>query len=233
MGHEELFLRGVTGNTDLINTLHEFYAYLFETLFIKAYSQKKRISQSESVFTTAAQQSMLDNFIDDILTTAIRISDLALGKRDEHDQALDILALLQQDEFKEFFPKEKIIETLDIIEAFAKGISFEDDGITKKLNVDDLNMQALSFFILMAMFGGEIDLPYSKIVTLSKSLSLFTTQLFDEKKVLEALIRKDFEYINHLIDYIFRSSFCFVINSSNIFRNNLRYKLFLFQLILK
>ena len=202
LGHEELFLRGVTGNTDLINTLHEFYAYLFETLFIKAYSQKKRISQSESVFTTAAQQSMLDNFIDDILTTAIRISDLALGKRDEHDQALDILALLQQDEFKEFFPKEKIIETLDIIEAFAKGISFEDDGITKKLNVDDLNMQALSFFILMAMFGGEIDLPYSKIVTLSKSLSLFTTQLFDEKKVLEALIRKDFEYINHLIDTI-------------------------------
>jgi len=202
LGHEELFLRGVTGNTDLINTLHEFYAYLFETLFIKAYSQKKRISQSESVFTTAAQQSMLDNFIDDILTTAIRISDLALGKRDEHDQALDILALLQQDEFKEFFPKEKIIETFDVIDTLANEIRFEDDSITKILRVDDLNMQALSFFILMFMFGGEIDLPYSKLLALSKSISLFNTRLFDEKKVLEALIIKDFEYINYLIDTI-------------------------------
>ncbi|MBR3655410.1 MAG: hypothetical protein IKN62_08320 [Elusimicrobia bacterium] len=202
LGHEELFLRGVTGNTDLINTLHEFYAYLFETLFIKAYSQKKRISQSESVFTTAAQQSPLNDFVDDIVINAIRISDLFLGKKDEHDQALDILAPLQQDEFKEFLPKEKIIETFDIIEVFAKGISIEDDGITKKLNVDDLNMQALSFFILMAMFGGEIDLPYSKLLELSKSISLFNTKLVDEKKVLEALIRSDFEYINHLIDTI-------------------------------
>lgn len=202
LGHEELFLRGVDGNTNLINTLHEFYAYLFETLFIKAYSQRKGIRETESVFTTAIKQSQLNNIADNALTIAVILSDFALGKKDEHDQALDILAILQQDEFKEFFPKEKIIETFDIIDTLANEISFEDDGITKILRVDDLNMQALSFFILMFMFGGEIDLSYSKLLALSKSLSLFNTKLFDEKKVLEALIRKDFDYINHLIDTI-------------------------------
>ncbi|WP_372520928.1 hypothetical protein [Candidatus Ruminimicrobiellum ovillum] len=202
LGHEELFLRGVDGNTNLINTLHEFYAYLFETLFIKAYSQRKGIRETESVFTTAIKQSPLNNIADNALTIAVILSDFALGKKDEHDQALDILAILQQDEFKEFFPKEKIIETFDIIDTLANEISFEDDGITKILRVDDLNMQALSFFILMFMFGGEIDLSYSKLLALSKSISLFNTKLFDEKKVLEALIRKDFESINHLIDTI-------------------------------
>ena len=202
LGHEELFLRGVSGNTDLINTLHEFYAYLFETLFIKSYSQKKGIRETENIFTTRLKQSLFNNLVDDIVMKAAELSDYVIGKKDEHDQALDLLVFLQDGKYKEYFTKDKIIETFDIIEAFAKGITFEDDGITKELNVDDLNMQALSFFILAAMFGGEIDLPYSKLLALGKSLSLFNTELFEKDKVLQALIRKDFDYINHLIDRI-------------------------------
>ncbi|MBO7611730.1 MAG: hypothetical protein J6T23_05920 [Elusimicrobia bacterium] len=202
LGHEELFLRGVSGNTDLINTLHEFYAYLFETLFIKAYSKKKGIRETENIFTTRLKQSLFNNLVDDIVMTAEALSNWAAGKRDEHNQALDILNLLQEDKYKEYFTKDKIIETFDIIETFAKGITFEDDGIIKELNVDDLNMQALSFFILVAMFGGDIDIPYPRLLSLSKSLTLFNTELFEKDKVLQTLLRKDFESINYLIDRI-------------------------------
>jgi hypothetical protein len=202
LGHEELILKGVSESSNMIDTLHELYAYLIETLLIKSYSKVKGIKETDSVFSINEQSGFISNTLDNIFTLESIIKNFLLRKKDEHDQALDILSLLQQDKYKELFPKEKIIETLEIIENFAKGITFEDDGITKTLRVNDLNMQAVSFFMLIFMFGGDLEITLPDFLALSKSLTVFNTSLFDPNKVLEAFIRKDTNYMYHLIDEI-------------------------------
>ena len=202
LGHEELILKGVSESGNMIDTLHELYAYLVETLLIKAYSKVKGIKETNTVFASNENVGIIGRITDDVFILKSIIRDFLLKRKDVHDQALDILALLHQSQYKNLFPIEKMIETLDIIESFAKGITFEDDGITKTLRVDDLNMQAVSFFMLMFMFGGEIDISEQKFLALSKSLTVFNTELFDPNKVLEAFIKKDTDYIYHLIDEI-------------------------------
>lgn len=202
LGHEELNLKGVSESGNMIDTLHELYAYLVETLLIKAYSKAKGIKETNTVFASNENVGIIGKITDDVFILKSIIKDFLLKRKDEHDQALDILLLLHQSQYKDLFPIEKMIETLDIIESFAKGITFEDDGITKTLRVDDLNMQAVSFFMLMFMFGGEMDISEQKFLALGKSLTIFNTELFDPNKVLEAFIKKDTDYIYHLIDEI-------------------------------
>lgn len=202
LGHEELILKGVSESNNIIDTLHELYAYLIETLLIKSYSQIKGFKETDSVFTTNEKSNILTILLDNMFMVNSKIKNFILRRTDEHDQALDILLLLQQDQYKELFPEEKIVETLSIIENFTHGISFEEDGITKVLRVDDLNMQAVSFFMLMFMFGGELNITEQKFLQLSKSLTVFNTELFDPNKILEAFIRKDTDYVYNLIDEI-------------------------------
>ena len=202
LGHEELILKGVSESSNMIDTLHELYAYLIETLLIKSYSQIKGVKETDSVFAANDKVGITGRALDIIFIFKTKITDFLLKRTDEHEQALDILSLVQQSKYNDLFPKEKIIETLDIIESFAKGITFEDDGITKTLKIDDLNMQAISFFMLMFMFGGELNISEQKFLALSKSLTVFDTKLFDPDKILEAFIKKDTDYIYHLIDEI-------------------------------
>ncbi|MBR3628042.1 MAG: hypothetical protein IKN42_04255 [Elusimicrobia bacterium] len=203
LGHEELILKGISESSNNIDTLHELYAYLVETLLIKSYSQAKGIKETTyTVFAANENLGFIGRIIDDIFILKSIIKNFLLKRTDEHDKALDILSLLSQKQYKDLFSEEKIIETLDIIESFAKGITFEDDDITKTLKVDDLNMQAVSFFILMFMFGGELNISEQKFLALSKSLTVFNTELFDPNKILEAFIKKDTDYIYHLIDEI-------------------------------
>ncbi|MCR4662536.1 MAG: hypothetical protein K5622_01450 [Endomicrobiaceae bacterium] len=202
LGHEELILKGVSGSTNMIDTLHELYAYLFELLFIKSYSKTKGIRETESVFATSEKSSPVRKVLDGIYIAKTMLKDFISGTTDEHTQALDILALLQQPRYKSFFPKEKVIETLGIIETFAKGLIFEDDNITKIISVDDLNMQALSFFTLIFIFGDDLDIYMPKLLDLSKALTVFNTEIFNPEEVLEAFIRKDVDFMYMLIDEI-------------------------------
>ncbi|MCR4663550.1 MAG: hypothetical protein K5622_06670, partial [Endomicrobiaceae bacterium] len=199
LGHEELVLRGILPNRSMVRSLHELYAYLFEILFTKSYSKLKGINEGN--FKTLPQKNFIKDTIDSILMKKEEIINFILGKQDEHEQALNLLAVINNKQYQNLFTKERIMEILDFIETFSSGISFEDDNITKVIRVDDLNIQAISFFILMLMFG-NIDISFPKILALSKSLTVFNTDLFDSNKVLGALARNDTDYMYRLIDEI-------------------------------
>ena len=199
MGHEELILREILPYHGIVKSLHELYAYLFEIMFIRSYSKLKGIKEDK--LKKSPRKKFLSDTIDLILITAEGIRNSILGKKEEHEQALKLLSVINNKQYQSLFTNERITEILDFIESFSNGISFEEDGITKVIRVEDLSMQAISFFMLMLMFG-NIDISFPKILALSKSLTVFNTELFNPNKVLEALARNDSDYMYHLIEEI-------------------------------
>lgn len=199
LGHEELILREILPYRGMEKSLHELYAYLFEILFIRSYSKLKGIKEDR--LKTSPRKKFVSDTIDLILITAEEIRNSILGKKEEHAQALKLLAVVNNKQYQSLFTNERIIEILDFIESFSNGISFEEDGITKFIQVEDLSIQSISFFMLMLMFG-NIDISFPKILALSKSLTVFNTDLFDSNRVLEALARNDSDYMYYLIEEI-------------------------------
>lgn len=199
LGHEELILREILPYHGIVKSLHELYAYLFEILFIRSYSKLKGIKEDK--LKKLPRKKFVSDTIDLILITAEGIRNSILGKKEEHEQALKLLSVINNKQYQSLFTNERITEILDFIESFSKGISFKEDGITKVIQVEDLSMQAISFFMLMLMFG-NIDISFPEILALSKSLTAFNTELFNPNKVLEALARNDSDYIYYLIEEI-------------------------------